>query len=195
MPNQTLSDTEALALWRKAERRLRLVDVEPPLSMATVDRLFETLGPRRSNESLGDWLRRSQAPAPTATTERPSAEIIPFNPRRQRFTPVAEIVRLAADTSGPEIPLPTRELETADGRFRLRVTLEGDQVVLTVQALGLASDEFAGRTIGLAAVAADQPPVALLQLDEDGDGTVRLPDTPELRQALLKPILGVVEDK
>lgn len=193
MPNQTLSDAEALTLWREAERRLRLVDVEPPLSMATVDRLLDTLGPRRSNESLGDWLQRGQAPS-TTTTERPSAEIIPFNPRRQRFTPVAEIVRLAADTSGPEIPLPTRELETADGRFRLRVTLEGDQVVLDVQALGLASDEFAGRTIGLAATDAGEPPIALLQLDEDGDGTVRLPDTDELRQALLKPVLGVVED-
>ncbi len=193
MPNQTLSDAEALTLWREAERRLRLVDVEPPLSMATVDGLLDTLGPRRSNESLGDWLQRGQAPTAT-TIERPSAEIIPFNPRRQRFTPVAEIVRLAADTSGPEIPLPTRELETADGRFRLRVTLEGDQVVLVVQALGLASDEFAGRTMGLAAVAPDQPPIALLQLDEDGDGTVRLPDTTELRQALLKPLLGVVED-
>jgi hypothetical protein len=192
MPDQTLSDTEALVLWREAERRLRLVDVEPPLSMTTVDSLLDILGPRRSNESLGDWLQRGHAPA--TTIERPSAEIIPFNPRRQRFTPVAEIVRLAADTSGPGIPLPTRELETADGRFRLRVTLEGDQVVLTVQALGLASDEFAGRTIGLAAVDAEEPPVALLQLDEDGDGTVRLPDTTALRQALLKPILGLVED-
>lgn len=192
MPDQTLSDTEALVLWREAERRLRLVDVEPPLSMTTVDSLLDILGPRRSNESLGDWLQRGHAPA--TTIERPSAEIIPFNPRRQRFTPVAEIVRLAADTSGPEIPLPTRELETADGRFRLRVTLEGDQVVLTVQALGLASDEFAGRTIGLAAVDAEEPPIALLQLDEDGDGTVRLPDTTALRQALLKPILGLVED-
>lgn len=192
MPDQTLSDSEALVLWREAERRLRLVDVEPPLSMTTVDSLLDILGPRRSNESLGDWLQRGHAPA--TTIERPSAEIIPFNPRRQRFTPVAEIVRLAADTSGPEIPLPARELETADGRFRLRVTLEGDQVVLTVQALGLASDEFAGRTIGLAAVDAEEPPIALLQLDEDGDGTVRLPDTTALRQALLKPILGLVED-
>lgn len=192
MPDQTLSDSEALVLWREAERRLRLVDVEPPLSMTTVDSLLDILGPRRSNESLGDWLQRGHAPA--TTIERPSAEIIPFNPRRQRFTPVAEIVRLAADTSGPEIPLPARELETADGRFRLRVTLEGDQVVLTVQALGLASDEFAGRTIGLAAVDAEEPPIALLQLDEDGDGTVRLPDTTALRQALLKPVLGVVED-
>lgn len=192
MPDQTLSDSEALVLWREAERRLRLVDVEPPLSMTTVDSLLDILGPRRSNESLGDWLQRGHAPA--TTIERPSAEIIPFNPRRQRFTPVAEIVRLAADTSGPEIPLPARELETADGRFRLRVTLEGDQVVLTVQALGLASDDFAGRIIGLAAADTDQPPVALLQLDEDGDGTVRLPDTTALRQALLKPILGLVED-
>jgi hypothetical protein len=36
--------------------------------------------------------------------------------------------------------------------------------------------------------------VALLALDEDGDGRVRLPDAPELRLALLKPVIGLVED-
>jgi hypothetical protein len=67
-------------------------------------------------------------------------------------------------------------------------------VSIAVQALGLATDEFANRTLGIAGAGADAEPVALLQLDEDGDGSVRLPDSPELRRALLKPVIGLVED-
>jgi hypothetical protein len=196
MTNQKLSDSEAEELWRMAEQRLRLIDREPPVALGQVDALLQTLGPRRSEESLTDWLQRSRAPEAEAAP-RPSAEIIPFSPKfspkRQRFTPVAEIVRLAAD-SGGEIALPSRELETADGRFRLNVTSEGDQVVIEIQALGLAADEFAGKTIGLAPAAGGAEPVALLALDDDGDGRVRLPDDPALRLALLKPVIGLIED-
>jgi hypothetical protein len=32
------------------------------------------------------------------------------------------------------------------------------------------------------------------QLDGDGDGQARLPDSPELRRALLRPVIGLVED-
>jgi len=190
-----LSDTEAEELWRMAEQRLRLVDREPPVALSQVDALLQTLGPRRREEALGDWLQRSRAPQ--AEAARPSAEIIPFSPRfnarRQRFTPMAEIVRLAAD-SGGEIALPSRELETADGRFRLKVSGEGDQVVIELQALGLAADEFAGKTLGLAPATGGAEPIALLALDEDGDGRVRLPDDPALRRALLKPVIGLIED-
>ena len=150
MTDRKLSDAEALALWRRAEQRLRLVDTEPPVRIEQVDALLRVVGPRRPGEALGDWLMRSQAPQ--AVVERPSAEIIPFSPqfsaKRQRFTPVAEIVRLAADSAGGEIALPSHELETADGRFRLKVTSEGDQVVIEIQTLGHAADEFDGRTIG-----------------------------------------------
>ena len=196
MTDRKLSDAEALALWRRAEQRLRLLDTEPPVNIDQVDALLRIVGPRRPGEAFGDWLMRSQAPRTTADA-RPSAEIIPFSPqfsaRRQRFTPVAEIVRLAADSAGGQIALPRRELQTADGRFRLKVTREGDQVVLEIQALGLAADEFAGRVIGLAGAGGAPEPLAMLQLDADGDGQVRLPDAPELRVELLKPVIGVVE--
>ena len=190
MTERKLSDAEALTLWREAERRLRLVDPAPPLDMAKVDAVHGVLGPRRRDESLRDWLRRGQAPAPQ---ERRSAEIIPFNPRRQRFLPVAEITRLAADSAGARLELPARELETADGRFRLKVSSEGDQVVIAVQTLGLAADQFAGKLIGLAAADAAEP-LLVLQLDDDGDGEVRLPDSDDLRRALLNPVLGTIED-
>jgi hypothetical protein len=197
MTDRKLSDAEALDLWRRAEQRLRLLDTEPPIALDQVDALLRVLGPRRQGEPLGDWLLRSRTPQ-TPLTDRPSAEIIPFSPKfsakRQRFTPVAEIVRLAADSAGSEVALPSRELETADGRFRLKVTSAGEQALIEIQALGLAADEFAGRTIGLASAAGAPDPVAVLELDENGDGRVRLPDSPELRVALLKPVIGVIED-
>ena len=122
MTDRKLSDAEAVELWRRAEQRLRLVDTEPPVALAKVDTLLQALGRRRQGEPLRDWLDRGRAPA--ASAERPSAEIIPFspkfNPERQRFTAVAEIVRLAADSGGSGIALPSRELETADGRSASR---------------------------------------------------------------------------
>jgi hypothetical protein len=191
MTDHKLSQAEVLALWLEAERRLRLVDREPPLTMAKVDGLRQLLGERRADESLADWLLRARN---EAREERPSAQIIPFSPRRQRFVPVAEITRLAADSAGGEIGLPVRELETADGRFRLAVTAEGDQLLIKLQALGNAADEFAGRSIGLASAGAGAEPVAVLQLDGDGDGQARLPDSPGLRRALRRPVIGLVED-
>jgi hypothetical protein len=191
MTDHKLSRAEALALWREAERRLRLVDREPPLTMAKVDGLRQVLGERRADESLADWLLRARS---ETRQPRPSAQIIPFSPRRQRFVPVAEITRLAADSAGSEIGLPVRELETADGRFRLAVRAEGDQLLIELQALGHAADEFAGRSVGLASAEPGAEPVAVLQLDGDGDGQARLPDSPALRRALLRPVLGLVED-
>ncbi|HSA80298.1 MAG TPA: hypothetical protein VLE23_05715 [Geminicoccaceae bacterium] len=197
MTDRKLSDAEALHLWRRAEQRLRLLDTDPPIAQDQVDALLQVLGPRRQDESLADWLLRSRTPQ-AAAIDRPSAEIIPFSPKfsakRQRFTPVAEIVRLAADSAGSEVALPSRELETADGRFRLKVSSARDQVLIEIQALGLAADEFAGRTIGLAPADGAPDPVAVLELDADGDGRIRLPDSPELRVALLKPVIGVIED-
>jgi hypothetical protein len=195
MANDKLTDAEALNLWREAERRLRLVDIEPPLSMAQVDGLLQVLGPRQEGESLEAWLKRGRS-AEAAAPPQQSAQIIPFSPRRQRFVPVAEIVRLAADTAGPEVMLPAKDLESADGRFRLRVRLEGDQVVIGLQALGLASDDYAGRSVGIAGTEGGATlPVAVLELDADGDGHVRLPDTPALRLALLRPVIGLIEDR
>jgi hypothetical protein len=188
MTKRKLTEAEALDLWREAARRLRLIDREPPLTAARVDGLLQLLGPRPQGQSVAEWLARGRM----AGSERPSAQIIAFNPRRHRFIPVAEITRLAADSDGAGIPLPARDLETADGRLRLSVALEVAQIVITVQALGPAADYFAGRTIGLAGSGADAP-LAVLQLDEDGDGRVRLQDTPELRQALLKPVIGLIE--
>jgi hypothetical protein len=58
----------------------------------------------------------------------------------------------------------------------------------------MAADEFAGRTLGLAPARGTGEPIALIQLDADGDGQVRLPDDAALRLVLLQPVIGLVED-
>jgi hypothetical protein len=192
MTKGRLSDAEAVALWREAGRRLRLVDAEPPLEMARVDALQALLGPRRKGEPLAEWLQRGRAAG--AASGRPSAEIIHVDFGSRRFRPVAEIIRLAADTAGERPELPERELESTDGRFRLRVTPVGDEVVVAVQVLGQAADQFAGQLIAIAGLGSEASPVAVLLLDEDGDGEARIADSLQLRHALLRPLIGVLDE-
>lgn len=183
------------ALWRKAEQRLRLADVDPPLDMAKVDALHARLGSRGRSESIRDWLDRGRTSEVPAEAPAPAGQVVAFDSRRQRFTRVATVVRLAADSGGPGVPLPTRDLETEDGRFRFRVSLEGDQLAIGLQALGLASEEFAGRTLGLASADDARTPLVIIELDEDADGGTRLPDSDEIRRTLLWPVIGVIEDR
>jgi hypothetical protein len=91
--------------------------------------------------------------------------------------------------------LPARAVETEDGRFRFRVTAASDRLTIELQALGHASEEFAGCTLGLASADDARTPVAVLKLDEDADGAVQLPDTAELRRTLLWPVIGLIEDR
>lgn len=192
MTDRKLTPDEAEPLWREARRRLQNVEVEPPLTRARLDALQSRLGPRGAEEDLRSWLRGGRR-AREAPPPAESAVIIPFEPGHQRFRPVSRFTRLAADTSGGRLELPERELESDDGRFRLRVRREADQVVLELQALGFTSDQFASRLVGLAS-AEDGVPVAVVALDEDADGSARLPDTRELRRALLRPVVGLVEE-
>ncbi|HEX6143288.1 MAG TPA: hypothetical protein VFZ01_11245 [Geminicoccaceae bacterium] len=193
MTDDKLTPDEAEPLWREARRRLRDVEVEPPLTRARLDALQRRIGPRGPSEDLRSWLRRGRH-AREAPPAADAGVIVPFQPGRQRFRPVSRFTRLAADTAGGRLELPERELESDDGRFRMRVRREADQVVLELQALGFTTDQFAGRLVGLASPDEEDVPVAMVALDEDADGSVRLADTPELRRALLRPVIGLVEE-
>jgi hypothetical protein len=46
--------------------------------------------------------------------------------------------------------------------------------------------------VGLAS--AGREPIAVVTLDEDGDGEIRLLDTTDLRLLLLRPVIGTVQD-
>lgn len=190
MPSN-LTETEVQTLWQKAKERLELVDTERPVSMADIDALLKTIGQRPANQPLGDWLKAA-ATVSEAADDILSAVIVPFDSLRERFSPVVEFVRLAADDAGREIPLPARALEDEQGRFRLEVTKESDELVIQITALGNASDDYAGLKVGLAT--AGREPVAVVTLDGDGDGTIRLADTTDLRLLLLRPVIGTVQD-
>ena len=181
-------------LWREAARRLQAADPEPPLSATRIDALLDLLGPRPPGEDLRDWLKRGgDQPAGRAPVAS-GGQVIPFDPRRQRFRRVAAITRLAADTGGQDLALPDGELETQDGQFRLRMSAGDGWILLELAALGFTADQFSSKTVALASIEDETVPVALIELDEDGDGTARLPDGPDLRRALLRPVIGLIED-
>ncbi len=186
-----LSDHEVKTLWERAQERLELVDTERPVSLDEVDSLLSVIGQRPANQSVTDWLKGAAAKAAT-TTSAVSAVIVPFDSLREQFTPVVEFIRLAADDAGREIPLPGKALEDDQGRFRLEVIKEKDELVIKLTALGNASDDYAGLKVGLAS--AGREPVAVVTLDEDGDGEIRLADTTDLRLVLLRPVIGTVQD-
>lgn len=187
MADRTPGEDEARILWREAARRLRAVDVEPPLTAARIDALGERLGPRRPGQDLASWLK-GEAGAESA------GNVVAFDPGRHRLRPVATFTRLAADTAGSALALPEGELETEDGQFRLRAAADDGTIVLELQALGFTADDFANRTVALVALDDEDVAVAVLELDEDGDGSAGFPDTTALRRALLRPVIALVED-
>ena len=188
MPDKKLTNEEQAALWRLARQRLELKKFTPTVSSELVDRLRTQLPAQQKDETLGDLIRR----ASTRTT----AEIKPFKPKpAKRYTPLTEFLRLAADSHNPEMPLPLPEniLESADGQFRLRVSLVNDRIEIFIQALGFAADQFANCCIGLADSGNENELIAEITLDQDGDGSCQIEDTPRLRRALLKPVFVLIE--
>ncbi|MEZ5932618.1 MAG: hypothetical protein R3F54_11785 [Alphaproteobacteria bacterium] len=193
MTTKPMNDDERETLWKFAAHRLRLVDVEPPVGSDMVDDLLQQLGPRTESQSISDWLQGAAEQSEVEQSQ--TAEVIRFDPKRQRFNQIAEFTRLAADSAGGDIPLPAAPLETSDGRFRLEIAEADDQMLrVLIQALGDASDELAGRLIGLAAEGNYETLIGLVELDEDGDGMIRLHDDGATRRALLRPVLGTIDD-
>ena len=200
MSEQFLNDDEREALWKRAASRLALVDVEPPVSMAEVDGVFEIVGARPAGTSLSAWLERGAFIEETAPSSPPASELETSNnvtslsDYRQRFRPVATFVRLAADSGDQEIGLPTRPLETDDGLFRLSATAEDGSLRIEVQALGMASADWSERCMGLSGSADDQPLLAIFTFDEDGDAEIVIDDTPAHREILLRPVIGAIDE-
>jgi hypothetical protein len=193
MTQKKRDDLDEQAFWTEAQRRLNLVNIEPPVTLEQAERLLAALPPRGKGESLGEWLRRLRA-----ASFRSACTVIPFQAKpRWHFTPLAQIRRLAAASSGgTEIPLPDpgRALETDDGRFRLTLSAEAGKIHLTLETLGLAVESLAQQRVGIAGPGGEDELIAIIELDEDGDGHCELEDRPEIRQALLHPIIGLIHD-
>ncbi|MGI9302238.1 MAG: hypothetical protein ACR2RB_05955 [Gammaproteobacteria bacterium] len=154
-------------LWREAQRRLRLVDTEPPVSAKRIERFLAKLPKRRPGEHLRNWLARSR--------------------------PI-EFLRWAADTDDGDTPLPDPDssLESEDGRFRLNLSSAGDRIHIALTALGFAADEFAHKRMSIS-TAGRVTPLAVIALDEDGNGSASVEDTKAAREVLLKPEIRVLE--
>lgn len=191
MTHRPLSDDERDALWKRASQRLALVDIESPVSMNDVDAFLQAVGPRRPGQTLKAWLHPKSTTA--SSPPQPRAEIISLDHYRRRFKPVAEFVRLAADSGGVEVPLPAHPLETDDGSFRLKITEQNGELKVDIQALGLVSSDWADRTMALAGLGKDEPLLAVFELDHDGDASILLPDRNDVRRALLRPVLGQID--
>lgn len=193
MSNNPLSLTlnEEKALWEQARRCLMLRQTKPTVSADLADRLQAQLPARQQDEGIGDWVRR----ASTSTTNA-NTNVLPFRPKAsRRLTPLTEFVRLAADSSGSTLSLPSGALESSDDRFRLRVLAdsESSDVTIFIEALGLAADQFAHSCIGLLDSDNTNEPILTVDLDQDGDGQCQIGDTPILRRALLNPVIVLVE--
>ncbi len=191
MTKQNANGNEQLMYWRKLKERLSLVEDDDRVSGTRVDQLLQQLPARVDGEDMHSWIRRVMPSTPHARSDDGSIS----SATRRRFRPLTEIVRLAASTSMDHLPLPDsgRGLETPDGRFRLSVEANGPRIAIGVQALGFFSDEFANCSIGIAANWEDEP-LVVVPLDADGDGEVEALDSAKLRQALLRPVMGVLDD-
>jgi hypothetical protein len=173
-----LIDTEKLLLWQETKVYLKLLETGPPASLEEVDNLLAVLPKRQPGESLRQWLVRGKGD------------------KQWIFKPITEIIRLAADTSDSEFPLPDPglALESTDGQFRLMIVVpETDKITIKIETLGFAADEFANQPIGIASAPREDAVVAVINLNEDGDGDCTVADRMEVRKTLLRPTIGVYE--
>ena len=178
MTKPKLTDTEELSLWQETKNHLKLLQAELPASLAEVDSLLAVLPKRQPGESFRQWLARGKGA------------------KQWIFKPITEIIRLAADTSESEFPLPDpgRALESKDGQFRLTIVVHGtSKITLKVETLGFAADKFANQPIGIASAPREDAVIAVINLNADGDGDCTVPDRLEVRRTLLRPNIGVFE--
>jgi hypothetical protein len=200
MTAMTLTRKERLARWREAAWLLRHIDFEPLPDEARINAILQRLPERSPEEPFDAWLRRagqikaegySSVPSEQDRPQR-SAVILPF--KNPRFVPLTEFVRLAADSRTERYPLPDDYMESADGRFRLQVVKDGEELRLLVEAQGMTIDKFANTYVALSAGRRFDDIVAPVLLDNNGAGECRVPDTEDVRRALLRPIFGAVRD-
>ena len=180
------ADHDPNSLWIEAWHTLHAQDRRPLVNAADVDHLLALLPERSGHESSAAWLAR-------LTAQATSAKVIPFPVKARNFKPMTEFFRMAADSGSERLPLPDTTLESADGRLWLTVTKDGEELVLTVQAVGMAIDDLSGKTVGLAAKDDADTLLLVVELDDQAEGTCRVADDEAVRAALLHPVIGLVD--
>lgn len=166
--------------WQSVCDRLLIIEAEHLIPEKKVDDFLAALPLRFPDESYMDWLKRGQK----------LAKVIPFP--RINFRYITEVQRLAAKTKDG---LPEKALTSNNGQFRLTIKeLEQNKLKLTVEALNVASSKYANRLIGIAGESNKDNLISLIYLNEDGEGCDEsLENTPAIRQALLRPVIALIE--
>lgn len=170
-------------IWQAAHRRLQFIEAELPIAETKVDALLDALPLRLPAESYLDWFKRGQK----------MAQLIPF--QKMQFLYLTDIQRLAADTRETEDALPEQPLLSSNQKFRLTVeTLPRNRLKLTLEALGLASSQYANRLVGIAGANSKDQLISIIRLNMDGDGfDDTLENSSAVRQALLRPVIALIE--
>jgi hypothetical protein len=156
---------------------------------------------RQEGEPISAWLKRSTQ-------------------QQYFFKPITEIIRLAA-ASTSTAALPEQALESTDEQFRLHIIPKSGKLMLKITALGFAADDFAHQQIGitngntlitltqindtvvqlearqalLKPGLIDKASVLMMTLNGEGDGSCEVADQPEIRELLLRPVIGLVIEK
>jgi hypothetical protein len=183
-------------VWITLWNRLHMLRAEPLPSPDEADRLLQALPPRNPDETFRDWLRRAETSSSGSNvvafpSRFKSGVAVPF--ARPRFSALTAIERLAASSQAEAYPLPEGPMLTPDGAFRLRVAKIGDELELRVEGLGADAFEYAGCCIGISVSESVEDVIAFVYLDDIGDGVTRVADSAEVRAALARPVLGLLE--
>ncbi|MDG4550845.1 MAG: hypothetical protein P9F19_08420 [Candidatus Contendobacter sp.] len=165
-----LASDQQAQLWFMAWRGLHYLDSRPAVSSEMIQELVDVLPELKPGQTIGDWLN--------------SAKV-------RRRVAITEFVRMAASSSKDRYPLPTTTLPSSDGRFWLTVQKSGDELKLTLEAIGLAIGEFAGHQLVLTGPEETNAALAIIQLDHTARGYRTIPDTVEHRRMLLHPRLSL----
>jgi hypothetical protein len=181
--NEPTSLHEKRTRWTTLWRKLHTVRFESLPTEDEVDRILAALPPRQPEETLSHWLKQAELSKRSV--------VVPF--ARPRFTPLVTIERLAASSKHEAFPLPEAPMISPDEAFRLTVVKIGEELELRVEALGFDAFQYAGCYIGVSSNSDLSGLIAVVLLDGEGNGSVRIDDTPEIRKSLAKPVLGLLE--
>ncbi len=171
--------SKVLSPWRKGES----LSVWLHRCKEKIDRLSDVLSPWQKGESLYAWLQRTR-----------TGELIPFP---AKLITLGQIVRLAADSAEQQFPLPdpNTPLESNDGSFRLTINpAPQNKIRIVLQVLGADAPEFGGQRLGIVSAGDTRILVADIRLDEYGDGEAYIENIPEIRQALLAPVIVLIQE-
>lgn len=160
---------------RVVQDRFDSLDWQLPMTAEQMNDLYLTLPKRLDNEHVMDWLRRIR------------------RTYGRRLSDVSQIVRRAAADNR----LTDAILYTQDESLRLTIRQLEQGIHVQVDALGLALDRYANRTIGISSGQVLNRFIAVIALDASGQGQRLFPEDDDIRDVMLDPrvnlIIGIVE--